>query len=411
MCKNTPELRVLGTSVTLTEPLRLRAQQDLGIRIHFEVLDGFDAQRQAVMRQDSFDLYDQWFHSLDCLWPAGALQPIETSRLAYWSEVNVLPRTGRITPGAAYGAGCNPVTRLYVQPDGSIGDVPGERIAMLPLTHNVDSFVYLPAAIPGLCGQAEQSWSWLGSPACRGRAALQADAAIGALDAALALQAAGEMSFGDISNLSIEEIDRMMEALLQRQAHGQFCGFWGNYADAARLMIESDVAIQSHWSPAIAHYRAAGLDYRLACPREGYRAWYGGIGISSQARGDTLDAAYRYLNWWQSGWPGAVMARQGYYISNPQRSKEHLSTAEWDYWYAGQPAAEDLSGNNGQVLIARGSVRDGGSYEQRLSHIAVWNTVMDEHNYLVRRWDELQRAPHAQPKPRAFYSPQQIPKE
>ncbi len=45
MRKNDPELRVLGTSVTLTEALRQRAQQDLGIRIHFEVLDGFDAQR------------------------------------------------------------------------------------------------------------------------------------------------------------------------------------------------------------------------------------------------------------------------------------------------------------------------------------------------------------------------------
>src|SRR5256885_7859421 len=89
MRKNDPELRVLGTSVTLTEALRQRAQQDLGIRIHFEVLDGFDAQRQAVMRQDSFDLYDQWFHSVDFLWPTGTLQPIDTARLTCWDEVDL----------------------------------------------------------------------------------------------------------------------------------------------------------------------------------------------------------------------------------------------------------------------------------------------------------------------------------
>ena len=142
-------------------------------------------------------------------------------------------------------------------------------------------------------------------------------------------------------------------------------------------------------------YRAAGLDYRLACPREGYRAWYGGLGISSQARGDTLDATYRYLNWWQSGWPGAAMARQGYYISNPLRTREHLSASEWDYWYAGLPAAEDLQGTDGQLVIPRGSVRDGGSYEQRLGRIAVWNTVMDEHNYLVRQWATLLRRARA----------------
>lgn len=391
MRNNAPDLRVLGTSVTLTEALRRRAEQDLGMRIHFEVLDGVDAQRQAVMHQDSFDLYDQWFHSVDCLWPAGTLQAIDIGRLDHWEEVNALPRTGRITPQAAFGAGCNPVTRLFVQADGTVGSTPSARIAMLPLTHNVDSFVYLPAAIPALFGQAQESWSWLVSPACQGRAALQADAAIGALDAALALQASTDMQFRDISNLDIEEIDQMMDVLLQRQGAGQFRGFWGNHADAARLMIDADVAIQSHWSPAITHYRAAGLDYRLACPREGYRAWYGGLGISSQARGATLDAAYRYLNWWQSGWPGAAMARQGYYISNPLRTKEHLSASEWDYWYAGLPASEDLPGNNGQVLIPRGSVRDGGSYEQRMGRIAVWNTVMDEHNYLVRQWAGLLR--------------------
>jgi len=282
-----------------------------------------------------------------------------------------------------------------VQADGSVSDVPSAHISMLPLTHNVDSFVYLPAALPALFDQAEESWSWLVSPACRGRAALQADAAIGALDAALALQASGDMRFGDISNLGLEEIDRMMAVLLQRQESEQFRGFWGNYADAARLMIDAGVAIQSHWSPAMGHYRAAGLDYRLACPREGYRAWYGGLGISSQARGDTLDATYRYLNWWQSGWPGAAMARQGYYISNPLRTREHLSASEWDYWYAGLPAAEDLQGTDGQLVIPRGSVRDGGSYEQRLGRIAVWNTVMDEHNYLVRQWATLLRRARA----------------
>lgn len=105
-----------------------------------------------------------------------------------------------------------------------------------------------------------------------------------------------------------------------------------------------------------------------------------------------LDAAYDYLNWWQSGWPGAVMAKQGYYISNPQRSRPYLSRAEWDYWYAGKPASEDLPDAYGNGLIPQGEQRDGGSYEQRMSHIAVWNSVMDEHNYLVRRWHDFLRA-------------------
>lgn len=31
-------------------------------------------------------------------------------------------------------------------------------------------------------------------------------------------------------------------------------------------------------------------------------------------------------------------------------------------------------------------LRSGGSYWQRANSIAVWNTTIDEHNYLVRRW-------------------------
>ncbi len=92
----------------------------------------------------------------------------------------------------------------------------------------------------------------------------------------------------------------------------------------------------------------------MARPREGYRAWYGGMSLSRCATGKIKEAAYDYLNWWQSGWPGAVMARQGYYISNAERSRTHLSAAEWDFWYGGQPAREMLLDAWGAPLIPQG---------------------------------------------------------
>lgn len=384
-------LRVLGTSVTLLESLRRAARDDLGIAIDYQVLSGFEAQRQAVIEPASFDVYDQWFHSIDYLWPTGALQAIDIARIERWDEINALPKTGRLAPDARYGQGCNPVTRLYVQADGALGETPSRQVSMLPLTHNADSYAYLPAELSRLLGNIPESWTWLLSPRCKGRAALQADAAIGALDVALALQAGGEMHFDDIGNLSIEEIDGMIELLIVRKKAGLFAGFWDDCGQAANLMARKRVAIQSHWSPAAQEYEKAGLDYRIASPAEGYRAWYGGLGLSSRLRGDKLDAAYRYLNWWLSGRAGAVMARQGIYIANPERSRAYLTPAEWDYWYGGQPAREDLPGTGGNILVRRGSVRDGGSYERRMSRVAVWNTVMDEHNYLVRKWAEFMR--------------------
>lgn len=385
-------LRVLGTSVTLLESLRVRAEEDLGIKLVYQVHDVQTAQRIAVMQPDSYDLYDQWFHNVDFVWPARAIQPIDTRRVALWHEINDLPKRGRLSASDRLGSGSVPSERLFVQHDGSLGSAVSERISMLPLTHNADSFAYRPERLPAGFSSADESWGWLVDPAWCGRVALQSDAAIGALDAALAVQGAGLAQFRDIGNLSIEEIDVLADILVRKQGQGMFGAFWSDDEEAAELMLHPTIDIQSLWSPTLVRLHRAGVKYRVAVPREGYRGWFGGLSLSRHAKGAVLDAAYAYLNWWLSGWPGAVMARQGYYIGNPARSREHLSAAEWDYWYAGLPAREQLMGSDGLPLIDIGEVRDGGSYEQRMGHIAVWNAVMDEHNYLVRRWGDISRA-------------------
>lgn len=392
MAKNPVTLRVLGTSVTLLEQLRLRAERDLGIKIEYLLHSVADAQRIAVMEPESYDLYDQWFHNIDFVWPARAIQPLEISRLHHWDEINDLPKLGTLIPGGKPGKGSVPVNRLYVQQDGTLSGQPSGLISMLPLTHNADSFAWRPDQLPAGLSHEEESWSWLLHPAFCGQAALQDDAAIGALDAVLAVQGAGLGEFADVGNLSLEEIDHLTGVLVRLQQQGHFAAFWSTPEQAFALAEHHQIGIQSLWAPTWFrhHFRQSG--YRLATPREGYRAWYGGLSLSRCATGKIRDAAYAYLNWWQSGWPGAVMARQGYYISNPERSRAHLSAAEWDFWYEGKAATEELPDADGKPLIARGERRDGGSYLQRMSHIGVWNSVMDEHNYLVRRWHDFLRA-------------------
>ena len=113
-------LRVLGTSVTLLECLRVRAEQELGIRLVYQVHDVEQAQRIAVMQPDSYDLYDQWFHNVDFVWPARAIQPIDTRRIALWHEINDLPKRGRLSPSDRLGSGSVPSERLFVQHDALI---------------------------------------------------------------------------------------------------------------------------------------------------------------------------------------------------------------------------------------------------------------------------------------------------
>jgi putative spermidine/putrescine transport system substrate-binding protein len=367
--------------------LRHRAQEELEIEIIFDKQDFLTAQRKAAAEPGSYDIYDQCFHNLDIVWHWRAIQPIDLNRIALWDEITDLTKTGRIDPNARIGHGDAPVTKLFVQPSRALGPRPSGWISMLPTSHNFDSFAFRPDVVNGNADETA-SWGALLDERWHGQAALVDEPAIGIFDAALAAQALGLMSFEDIGNMSTDEIDALIDILIARRRNGYFQGFWRTAQEAAQMM-EQGTVIQSMWSPGVTALRRRGVPVTEAVPKEGYRAWHGGLCLSNGLSGRMLDVAYDYLNWWLSGWPGAVIARQGYYMSIPDRVKAHLSPAEWAYWYEGLPAEADLPGPAGSTTVKAGSVRSGGSYWQRASAIAVWNTTMDEHNYLVRRWSQL----------------------
>ena len=382
-------LRVMGTHVTLREDIRRRAMDDLGLDIRFE--PGGDAYvlQKASMHPESFDLYEQWSNSLNVLWRARAIQPIERRRIGLWDEINDLVKTGRLTPNANLGAGDVPYKLLYVQRDGRLDSSPTEWVSFLPYVHNVDSFGYNTQVVPLGQPYVTESWGWLLDERWSGRVALVNAPDIGLFDAALAAQAQGLMRFENIGNMSKGEIDRLFAILIEKKQQGHFSGFWNSVPESVDYMLSGRTVISSMFSPAVSSLNGLGVPVTYAAPREGYRAWYGVMCLSSRTEGKAKDAAYEYMNWWLSGWPGAYVARQGYYISAPQRARPYLTPAEWDYWYDGKPAAMDLKSQDGTVAVKAGSVRTGGSYTERFSHVAVWNTIMDTYEYSLPRWHEF----------------------
>ncbi|WP_282607831.1 PotD/PotF family extracellular solute-binding protein [Pelagibius sp. Alg239-R121] len=377
-----PVLRVLGTSVTQIEPLRKAAQEDLGIVLDFITLDGTEAQRRGVLAPQSFDVYDQWFHDIDLIWPTGSIQGIDVSRIDRWEQINALPKTGRLSPHNRSAGGGDPSKRLYVQLDGSLGDAPSDFISMLPTVHNADSFAGV-----GADPKALSSWGSLLDPEWAGRAVLQSDAAIGSLDMLLAARARGEFDAEDIGNLSLEEIAGLTDLLRGYRKRGHFRRYWADEAEAVAAMQEQKPVIGSLWWSGVIKLRARGVPVVVATPEEGYRGWFGGMALSVHIEDRVLDAAYEYLNWWLDGYAGAMMARNGAYMSNPEAVRPHLSANEWAFWYEGKPARDAITDPDGCEIYAPGDAREGGSYSQRMSRIVVWDAVMDEHNYLVRRWE------------------------
>lgn len=385
-----PVLRVIGTSTTLTPEICRRARADLGFALSFEVLDGVSCLRRGVMAPESYDIYDQWFHSVDLLWTAGSIRAIDTARIRRWPEV--VPAG---TPGAAWrGAGSRPGAVLFVRPDDTLAGEPGAgaaapRISMLPTVYNADSFAYTPEVARHYGPGARESWAWLLDEAWHGRCTLGMDPAGSAIELVLAARAAGVLAPQDPGNLTIEEIDELFAWLMAQKRAGHFGRFWESTEDSLRLVGSPATAIGSLWAPGYYRLRGQGLDLAYADPQEGARGWHAGMCLSAAVEGERLEMAYAYLNWWLDGVPGAVMARGGYYISVAEPLRGTLTPAEWAYWYGGEPAAADLPGPEGAPVAFRGERRAGGSYRDRMERVAVWSTIMPEHNYLIRRWREF----------------------
>jgi putative spermidine/putrescine transport system substrate-binding protein len=389
IAKATSTVRVLGTHVTLQEPLRKQAMADLGINLVFEPKGSAAVLQKAASRPESFDLYEQWSDSINILWQAKAIQAIDKDRLTYWNEINALTKTGKVAESARVGKGDNPNKLLYVQPDGNLSSNETAKISFMPYVHNTDSFGYNTDAIKKGIPYETESWGWLLDDKYHGRVALINAPTIGLFDAALAAEANGLMKFNDMGNMSADEIDQLFEILASKKQNGHFAGFWSSVPQSVDFMVSKRVDIQSMFSPGVSASKGQGVPVTYASPKEGYRAWHGVMCLSSKTEGHVKDAAYEYMNWWLSGYAGAFITKQGYYISNPQRSEPLLDRDEWNYWYEGTEAKTKLKGTDGNYSIIPGDYREGGSYIKRFSNIAVWNTVMDNYDYSLDKWYEF----------------------
>lgn len=378
-------LRTIGLGVTIINEIQARASKDTGIKISGQAL-GYGALFGKTLQQnDQFDVSECYFDMFDAMLPAGVFQPIDTKRIKNWDAVSNLTKTGMLTPGSQIGDGDAPVKQIWVDKDGKRAKGPGRYISALPTIHNADSLGYAPDET----GREINSWAELFSSDFKGRVALINVPQVGVMDAAMGVEALGLRKFGDKGDMTRDEIDFLINFLIKKKKEGHFRAFWETFGQSVNLMVSGEVILQSMWSPAVTAVNAEGIKCTYASPKEGMRGWHGNVGISAKISGKQLDLAYEYLNWWLDGWAGAFVARQGYYMSAHLPVKKFLPKEEWDFWYEGKPATKELPDPFGSPLVAKGSVRDGGSYEQRFKNIAVWNSIMKENDYLVKRWTEF----------------------
>ena len=381
-------IRTIGLAVSIINEIQGKASEDLGFSIRGQAL-GYGAMVGKMLNQnDQYEVAEGYFNDMDVMIPSKVWQPIDTQRIPEWEKVTDLSKTGRLTPESKPGQGDAPFRHLWLDADGNRVEGPSRYISMLPGWHNADSLGYNPEET----GRPIESWAELFSEDFAGQVALLNAPQIGVMDAALGVEGLGIFQFEDKGNMTRKEIDFLIDFLIEKKQAGHFRAFWETFGQSVNLMLNGEVVLESMWSPAVTAIKAEGVPCVYAFPKEGMRGWHGGCAISARASGAALDQTYEYINWWLDGWAGAFVARQGYYMSVPDNVKKHLEPEEWDYWYEGKPAAKELPDPFGTPIVPEGEVRDGGSYWDRFSNIAVWNSLMDENDYLVERWTEFLNA-------------------
>jgi len=380
-------LRYLGTAVNQDKAIAEKFEADTGIRIQYVAVTTDEVTKRAITAPNSFDLIDTEYFSLKKIIPTGNLLGIDSKRIKNADKITSLFTKGEVAGRKVGEQGTAPKKVMYLESPSAkrFASAPTEFMTLIPTVYNADTL----GIRPDLIKRPISSWAELLNPEFKGKAAILNIPSIGIMDAAMVVEAMGLYKYPDKGNMSKAEIDLTIKTLIEAKKAGQFRSLWKDFNESVNLMASGEVVIQSMWSPAVTAVRTKGIDCVFQPLKEGYRAWAAGFGLPRTLSGRKLDGAYEFINWFLDGWAGAYLNRQGYYSAVLDTAKAKMEPYEWAYWMEGKPAAKDIKSPNGDLLARAGSVRDGGSYEQRMGAIACWNAVMDENEYMVRKWNEF----------------------
>ena len=380
-------LKQFGTGVSDVNAIAVKCKEDLGFTLQLTALDSDATTQRAITQPNSYDIADIEYWICKKVFPRGVLQPMDTKKLKYFDKIVPLFTTGKLTPDSVIAQGTAPHTVGFVEGKDStkFSKTQTEWFTLVPTIYNADTL----GIRPDMVGRPITEWKDLADPAFKGKASILNIPSIGIMDAAMVNESLGVIKYGDKGNMTKAEIDKTIATLIDLKHQGQFRAFWKTFDESVNLMVSGEVIIQSMWSPAVAAVRSKGVACTYQPLKEGYRSWGGGLGLAKHLKGIELDAAYEYVNWYTSGWVGAYLNRQGYYSAVLETAKAHMEPYEWAFWMEGKPAEKDIMSPEGKLMEKAGAIRDGGSFYERMGHVACWNAVMDEDKYMIQKWNEF----------------------
>jgi putative spermidine/putrescine transport system substrate-binding protein len=382
-------LRYLGTAVNQSADIAKKVKEDTGITITYIPVTTDDVTRRVITQPNSYDVVDTEYFSLKKLVPSGNMLAMDGNRIKNFDKITPVFTKGALPSSKVIGdQGTAPKKVMFLEGENStkFAGQPTRWATLIPTVYNADTL----GIRPDLIKRPINNWKELLNPEFKGRASILNIPSIGIMDAAMVVESMGDYKYPDKGNMTRAEIDRTMKLLTEAKQAGQFRAFWKDFNESVNLMASGETVIQSMWSPAVTAVKSKGIPCTYQPLVEGYRAWAAGFALSKGVKGSKkADLAYEFVNWFLDGWAGAYLNRQGYYSAVLETAKANMEPYEWAFWMEGKPAEKDIKAPDGTLLEKAGSTRDGGSYEERMGAVACWNAVMDENDYMVRKWNEF----------------------
>ncbi|MCE2518221.1 MAG: extracellular solute-binding protein [Alphaproteobacteria bacterium] len=362
------ELRSVGLSVTVQDRILNAFKEESGVGSVSGKADLLpNTQTELLSGSSAYDVWETTGERLPTMTVTSTIKPIPISALKNWS--NIRPTFTDIDPRMEERA----------QISGQIwADEARTELWMVPTVYNFDSIGYRPDLVSA---EEASTWTSLFDPKFKGKTGLNVDPLVAFGQTVLAMTALGMLENENPGNPSIVEIDEAARFLVSKKREGQFRALWGDIAELVDLLASGDMVLADAWQPAVLAVKARGVPCSYAVPAEGYRAW--SVGNALIANSPNAEAVIAYSDYWLSGPPAIAVSEQGYY-SPTTNIRDVMDAARYDFWYEGKPwvGAPDRG-------IQEGDLRDGGSLEERASHVRYWHQWPDHYDHLISKWDDF----------------------
>jgi spermidine/putrescine-binding protein len=362
------QLRTIGLSVTVQDRILADYKKESGVGSTSGTAATFpDAQTKILSGSKDYDCWEIIGERLPAVVQTSNVDQIPADAIKNWSNI----RDTFTKPDPKWDPKAQIVGQIWA-------DDAHTKLWMVPAVYNYDSIGYNPDA---LSAEEANTWTAIFDKKFKGKSGLNTDPLIAFGQAIMAMNTLGLLQAKNPGNPSKKEIEEGAKFLISKKKDGQFRALWGDFGELVNLMASGEMIVCDAWQPAVMAVKAQGKPCKYAVPKEGYRAW--AIGPTLIAGSPNKDAVYAYADYWLSGEPGITVSEQGYY-SPSTNIKKVMDPDKYAFWYEGKPWKGATERG-----IKEGDLRDGGSLQERASHVAYWHQWPDEYDLVIQKWDEF----------------------